>query len=412
MEVTHGIRANLRRHVLLFSVTGFIGAMVGLERTVVPLIARQTFHVASATVALSFIASFGAVKACANLGAGRLADRVGRRRLLVAGWAVGVPVPVLVLAAPSWGWIVAANVALGVSQGLAWTMTVTMMGDLAGSRRRGLAMGANEFAGYVCLALAAWGSSRLAEAHGLRSPFFVGIAIATAGLLASLGARDTMAHTAGGTDRAIGGAQPDDAGLVRSLLGGSPAMVACFGAGLVTKVNDAGTWGLLPLLLAARGVRLRDIGLASATYPLVWGLAQGVTGALSDVVGRRGLIAAGMITQGTGLLIVVARPTFAGAFAAAFVLGLGTALAYPTLLATVGDLAGASWRASALGAYRFWRDAGLAVGALGMGALADASGYRAAILAAAALAIASGLLAARGLPATVGRRHVPATAEA
>ncbi|MGH2767584.1 MAG: MFS transporter [Actinomycetota bacterium] len=395
MEPSHGIRANLGRHALLVINTAFIGTMVGLERTVVPLLAKEEFGVESAAVTLSFIAAFGAVKAAANFAAGRLADRFGRKRLLVLGWLVGLPVPLLVIAAPAWGWVIGANLLLGASQGLTWTMTLTMMGDLAGGRRRGLAMGANEFTGYVAIALAAWLSAAIASSYGLRpAPFLPGVVAALAGLASSLVLRDTFPHTR----IEQGSAAPPRWILFPGRVGPGASLLACYQAGHVTKIIDAGVWGLLPLLLKERGFDLPSIGLVVATYPLVWGVSQAATGALSDRLSRRRLIAWGMRCQAAGLVLLVAFSSFSGALAAAVVLGAGTALAYPTLLALVGDLASARWRASAMGAYRFWRDLGFVVGALGIGAVADAAGRGAAILGVAAASLVSGAVAHRWIP--------------
>ncbi|MDP8969857.1 MAG: MFS transporter [Actinomycetota bacterium] len=317
MSVQHGVRANLVQHALLATNVAFIGAMVGLERMVVPLLASEVFGVTSATLVLSFIAGFGTTKALANLLSGRLADRLGRRRLLVIGWVAGVPVPFLVMLAPTWGWVVAANLLLGAHQGLTWTMTLAMMGDLAGRRRRGLVMGANEFTGYAAIGVATWLTGQIGATHGLRqAPFWLGAAAALAGLAIALATRDTLPH-----------ATTESTASHLDL--GRAHRAACYQAGLVTKINDAGVWGLLPLLLGRRGLEVAAIATVAATYPLIWGIGQLVTGGLSDRVGRRPLIVAGMFAQASGLIWLAWTPTFAGAVVAAAILGGGTALSYP-----------------------------------------------------------------------------------
>lgn len=389
MSIQHGVRANLAQHAVLAANVAFIGAMVGVERTVVPLLAREVFGVTSATLVLSFIAGFGITKALANLLSGRLADRFGRRRLLVIGWVAGLPVPFLVMLAPSWGWVVGANLLLGAQQGLTWTMTLAMMGDLAGRRRRGLVMGANEFTGYAAIGVATWLTGQIGAAYGLRqAPFWLGVAAAITGLAIAMQARDTLPHAT--TEPPA--SQPDH---------GTAHRTACYQAGLVTKVNDAGVWGLLPLLLEGRGLDLAAIATVAATYPLVWGIGQLVTGVLSDRVGRRPLIVAGMFAQACGLTLLAWTNTFAGAVVAAAILGGGAALTYPTLLAAVGDSAVNGRSASALGTYRFWRDLGFVVGALGGGAVADLAGIPTAVALAALISLLSGLLVAWRLRETL-----------
>jgi MFS family permease len=404
-----GLGANWRQFALLVVVNAFVGAMVGLERTVVPLIARADFGLVSKTTVLSFLVSFGIVKALANLFAGQLADRIGRKPLLVGGWLAGLPVPLLIIWAPSWGWIVFANVLLGVNQGLCWSTTVIMKIDLVGPARRGLAMGLNESAGYVAVALSALVTGYLAAAHGLRpAPFYPGIAFAVLGLALSVFAvRETHSH-ARAEARQLGGAGSPHrfAQILLLTTWRDRALFAASQAGMVNNMNDGMVWGLIPVFLAARGVALDRIGVVTATYPLVWGLGQLATGALSDRWGRKWMIASGMWVQAVGIAAFVMGRSFVPWMAAATLLGVGTALVYPTLLAAVSDVAHPDWRASALGVYRLWRDAGYAVGAIAAGLLADAFTVPFAISAIAVLTFASGTVVAGVMRETLptGRR--------
>src|SRR3989440_1009100 len=370
-----GLGANWRQFTLLVVVNAFVGAMVGLERTVVPLIAQADFGLVSKTVVLSFLVSFGIVKALANLFAGQLADRIGRKPLLVAGWLAGLPVPLLIIRAPSWGWIVFANVLLGVNQGLCWSTTVIMKIDLVGPARRGLAMGLNEFAGYVAVSLSALLTGYLASAHGLRpAPFYPGIAFAVLGLVLSvLFVQETHGH-ARAEARQLSSEQSRP-GFARILLLTSwrdRALFAASQAGMVNNLNDGMVWGLIPVFLAARGVTLDRIGVVTATYPVVWGIGQLATGALSDRWGREWMIASGMWVQAVGITAFVGGRAFSTWMAGATLLGIGTALVYPTLLAAVSDVAHPDWRASAGGGYRLWGESGHAIGAMAAGLLADA----------------------------------------
>jgi MFS family permease len=401
-----GLGANRGQFALLVGVNAFVGAMVGLERAVLPLLAQADFGVVSKTVVLSFLISFGAVKALANLFTGRLADRVGRKPLLVAGWLAGLPVPLLIVWAPTWGWIVFANVLLGINQGLCWSTTVIMKIDLVGPTRRGLAMGLNEFAGYVALSLAALLAAYLAAAHGLRpAPFYPGVAFAVAGLLLSVFAvRETHGHAR--TEGRLAGAEASRPSFAQILLLASwkhRALFAASQAGMVNNLNDGVVWGLIPVWLAARGLTLERIGIVTASYPLVWGVAQLATGALSDRWGRRWMIAAGLWVQALGIAALAAGGAFAAWLAGAVILGVGTALVYPTLLAAVSDVAHPDWRASAVGVYRLWRDGGYAVGALGAGLLADAFNLPVTIGAVAGLTFASGIVVAKAMPETLPR---------
>jgi MFS family permease len=405
--VQTGLRANWRQFWLLVLINAFVGSMVGLERTVVPLLAETEFGLASASAALSFIATFGVVKAVTNFFAGRMGDLYGRKRVLVAGWLFGLPVPFLVILAPSWSWIVAANVLLGINQGLAWSMTVIMKIDLVGAKRRGLAMGLNEFAGYLAVAFSALATGYIAQEYGLRpQPFYLGIAFATAGFaLSLLFARETHAHVA--QEAKAHRSHHARAGelTTREIFGRAswhdPALFSANQAGLVNNLNDGLAWGLFPLFFAAAGLDVRQIGVLSFTYPAVWGVLQLATGALSDRWGRKRLIAGGMLVQGVALAAVALTRGFWHWVGAAALLGAGTAMVYPTLLASIGDVAHPRWRGSAVGVYRLWRDSGYAVGPLLAGVLADALGMGWAIGAVAALTILSGLQVAWRMPETI-----------
>lgn len=378
-------------------INGFVGAMVGLERTVLPLLAEDEFGMASRRAALSFIVTFGLVKAVTNSAAGHLADHLGRRQVLVLGWLFALPVPPMVILAPSWSWIIAANVLLGINQGLAWSTTVIMKIDLVGPSRRGLAMGLNEASGYLSVALAALASGYLAEAYGMRpEPFYLGIVVAALGLgLSLLFARETMGHV---QEEARASAAPHDAdrpGARRIFAEATwrhPALSSASQAGLVNNLNDGLAWGLFPIFFADHGLSVGRVGLLAAIYPAVWGVGQLYTGGLSDRIGRKPLIVTGMLTQAAAIGLIGATEGFAVWAAGAALLGAGTAMVYPTLLAAVSDVAHPSWRARSVGVYRLWRDAGFAVGALAAGVLADAVSIRAAIFAVGALTAASGVL--------------------
>lgn len=411
---TLGLRANWRQFWLLVLVNAFVGAMVGLERTVLPLVAERDFGLVSKSAALSFIVTFGAVKAVTNFFAGRAGDRYGRKRVLVAGWLAGVPVPFLVMWAPSWGWVVFANVLLGINQGLAWSTTVIMKIDLVGAERRGLAMGLNEFAGYLAVALSALASGLIAARFGLRpEPFYLGIAFAALGLaLSLLFVRDTMAHVQlearahpSTDDGAPGAVRPSTRELVARVSWRDHALSSASQAGLVNNLNDGLAWGLFPLFFAAASLSVREIGVLAFAYPATWGIAQLGTGALSDRWGRKWLIVSGMLLQGAALSGMVLMRGFDQWLVAGMLLGLGTAMVYPTLLAAVGDVSHPSWRGTAVGIYRLWRDLGYAVGALLAGALADAFGMSTAIAAIGALTAASGVLVAIRMPETLAAKR-------
>ncbi len=409
-----GLRANLAQFSLLVGVNALVGGMVGQERSLLSLLATQVFGLAAVSAALTYIVAFGLTKAATNFLAGTLADRYGRKPVLVAGWLVGLPVPLLIIWAPTWSWIVAANVLLGVNQGLCWSTTVIMKIDLAGPKRRGLAMGLNEAAGYLAVALTAYLTGLIAARAGLRpEPFYLGLAYAGLGLgLSALLVRETRGHAqleaqltdAGRAADANPGPNrtPAAAGrerlstrevVVRTSLR-EPALSACSQAGLVNNLNDGLAWGLLPLLFVRGGLPVGQVGLLAALYPAVWGLGQLITGPLSDRLGRKPLITGGMLVQAVALAGTALAGSFLPWAASAILLGIGTAMVYPTLLAAISDVAHPSWRATAVGVYRLWRDAGFAVGALLAGLVADLAGLEAAVWVVAALTAASGLVVA------------------
>jgi MFS family permease len=392
-----GLRENWRQFSLLVLVNAFVGGMVGLERTVVPLIGSQQFGLVLKTAIFSFIVSFGVVKAFSNLASGALADRVGRKKVLVAGWVVGVPVPFMIMLAPSWGWIVAANVLLGVNQGLAWSMTVLMKIDLVGPRGRGLAVGLNEFAGYLAVGLTAFGTGYLASSYGLRpEPFYLGVGYALLGLTISVFlVRDTGEHVRLEMEQH----PPESAPLsFREVFARTSFkdrnLFACSQAGLVNNLNDGMSWGVFPLFFSAFGLGVERIGVLKAVYPAVWGCLQVATGPLSDRWGRKGLIVWGMWVQAGGILLTVATGSFGWWLLGSVLLGLGTAMVYPSLIAAVSDNSHPSWRARSLSVYRFWRDLGYAVGALCAGIIADTLGLSWAIGSVGVLTFLSGVVVA------------------
>ncbi len=397
--------------MLLVIVNAFVGGMVGLERSVVPLLAKDEFGQASRTVALSFIVSFGIVKAGANLFAGSLSDRIGRRRILIAGWLVGLPAPIVIMLAPTWSWIIVANVLLGVNQGLCWSTTVIMKIDLVGAARRGFAMGLNEAAGYLAVAGAALAAGYIAASHGLRpAPFYLGVVFALAGLILSVFfVRDSQGHArheAALRDPARGTpAGPSFREIFMLTSWRDRRLFAVSQAGLVNNLNDGMAWGLFPLFFAAGGLGLHQIAVLAAIYPAVWGLVQLGTGVLSDRLGRKGLIVSGMWVQAFGLLTILATTGFWPWASGSILLGIGTAMVYPTLLAAIGDVAHPAWRASSIGVYRLWRDGGYAIGALLAGAIADLLGLRWAIGAVALLTFGSGVLVFLVMTETLASRR-------
>lgn len=398
-ETRLGLRENLPQFTLLVVVNAFVGAMVGMERTVLSPIAAQEFHLAAKTAALSFIVVFGVTKALTNYLAGRLSDRFGRKHVLVAGWLVATPVPLLLMWAPTWSWILAANALLGISQGLTWSTTVIMKIDLAGAKNRGLAMGLNEFAGYFAVAGSALASGLIASHYGLRpQPFYLGVGYVALGLgLSVFVVRETKHHVsleAKLQGDAVSSAVPTQREIFWRTTLRDKNLSSVTQAGLVNNLNDGMAWGLFPLFFAAAHLDLARIGVLAAIYPATWGAAQLFTGAWSDRVGRKWLIASGMWVQAIGIGVVVLSTAFASFAAGAVLLGVGTAMVYPTLLAAIGDVAHPSWRASSVGVYRLWRDLGYAIGALLAGIAADALGLPGAMWIVAALTFASGLVVA------------------
>ena len=391
-----GLRENLAQFSLLVLVNAFVGAMVGLERTILPAIAEEEFGMVARTAILSFIVVFGVTKAVTNYLAGRLSDRFGRKHVLVAGWLVAIPVPFLLMWAPDWNWVLAANALLGVSQGLTWSTTVIMKIDLAGPQRRGLAMGLNEFAGYFAVALSALATGYVAARYGLRpEPFYLGVAFVAIGLLLSAWlVRETRHHVATESRLHADVAPLSASEVFRRTSWRDRDLSSVSQAGLVNNLNDGMAWGLFPLFFAAAGMDLARIGTLAAIYPATWGLGQLFTGAWSDRVGRKGLITAGMWMQAAGIAVIALAAGYAGFATGAALLGLGTAMVYPTLLAAIGDVAHPGWRASAVGVYRLWRDLGYAFGAVIAGITADVFGLHAALWLVAALTFASGLVVA------------------
>lgn len=392
-----GLKENWPQFALLLLINAFVGGMVGIERTVVPLIGAEEFKIGSTTLVVSFIVSFGVVKACANLISGQLADAWGRKRVLILGWLVGLPVPFMIMWAPSWKWVIAANALLGINQGFAWSMTVIMKIDLVGPRSRGLAVGLNEFAGYLAVGVTAYLTGYIASEHGLRpAPIYLGVAYAILGAaLSILLVRDTRDHVRLETAGHIRQAAPISFREIFLLTSfGNRNLFAASQAGLVNNLNDGMSWGIFPLFFVSFGLSVERIGILKAVYPAVWGILQIATGPLSDRWGRKGLIAGGMWIQAAGLFLTAVTSHFEWWLVASLLLGLGTAMVYPSLIAAVSDASHPSWRARSLSVYRFWRDLGYAIGALSAGIIADQFGLAAAINAIAVLTFISGVVVA------------------
>lgn len=409
-----GLLLNTGQFWLLVLVNAFVGSMVGMERDVLPLVGQRVFGLSSALAVLSFIVTFGFTKAFANLFAGRNADRTGRKPLLVGGWVAAIPIPFLLMFAPNWGWIVVANVLLGVNQGLCWSMTVVMKIDLVGPKQRGFAMGLNEFAGYLAVGVAAYLSGAIAQGYGLRPwPFSIGIVAVAAGLVLSMVfVRETHGHArfeAAARVRAMpatASRPPPFSTLFAQMSWRDRTLSSISQAGLVNNLNDGLVWGLLPLYFALSGLSVERIAILAAAYPITWGVLQLVTGALSDRIGRKWLIAAGMWLQAFAIVLFLVSTHFWVWFTAAILLGAGTAMVYPTLLAAIGDVVDPLVRASSVGVYRLWRDSGYAFGALISGIVAHALGQGAAIATVAALTFLSGAVVAMRMRET----HAPAVA--
>ncbi len=396
-----GVKENLAQFSLLVGVNALVGGMIGQERTVLPLLAKNEFGLTAFTASLTFIVAFGAVKAITNFFAGTLSDRHGRKPVLIAGWLIGLPIPLLIIWAPTWGWIVFANVLLGINQGLTWSTTVIMKIDLAGPKQRGFAMGLNEAAGYGAVAVTALATGYIAQQAGLRpEPFFLGIAYVGLGLgISFFFVRETRAHAhyeaskrATTNDTHKQSLSTKEIFILTSFR--DKALSSCSQAGLVNNLNDGLAWGLFPIFFLAAGLSISRIGILAALYPAVWGLGQLYTGALSDRIGRKPLIVGGMIVQALAIAWIGATSSFTTWAVGAVLLGAGTAMVYPTLLAAIGDVANPTWRARAVGVYRLWRDSGFAVGALLAGILADLVSITAAIYAVAALTGLSGIVVA------------------
>lgn len=395
--VTLGLRANWRQFALLVTINAFVGGMVGIERTVVPLIGSEEFGIASTTLILSFIVSFGVVKAFANLVSGQLADAWGRKRVLILGWLFGLPVPFIIIWAPTWEWIIAANALLGINQGLAWSMTVIMKVDLVGPKSRGLAVGLNEFSGYLAVGITAFLTGYIASKYGLRpAPIYLGVAYAFIGaILSILLVRDTRDHVRLEVSRTAPEASEASFFKVFALTSFRDRnLFAASQAGLVNNLNDGMSWGIFPLFFTTFGLGVERIGILKAVYPATWGILQIATGPLSDRFGRKGLIVAGMWVQAAGLFVTAFTRTFDWWLVGSLLLGVGTAMVYPSLIAAVSDASHPTWRARSLSVYRFWRDLGYAIGALLAGIIADIFGFSWAIGSAAALTFLSGVVAA------------------
>jgi MFS family permease len=401
-----GLKENWRQFALLILINAFVGGMVGIERTVIPLIGSKEFGITSTTLVVSFIVSFGVVKALANLISGQLADTWGRKRVLVLGWLFGLPVPFMIIWAPSWGWIVAANALLGINQGLAWSMTVIMKVDLVGPKSRGLAVGLNEFAGYLAVGVTAFLTGYLASQYGLRpAPIYLGIGYAILGALLSIMlVRDTRDHV---RLEAAAHSQQSNSMSFREIFVLTSFrdrnLFAASQAGLVNNLNDGMSWGIFPLFFASFGLGVERIGILKAVYPATWGILQIATGPLSDRWGRKGLIVVGMWIQSAGLFVTAATRQFEWWLVGSLLLGLGTAMVYPSLIAAVSDASHPSWRARSLSVYRFWRDLGYAIGALSAGIIADLFGMAWAIGIIGALTFLSGIIVAAVMTSTGGR---------
>ncbi|SDM57488.1 Predicted arabinose efflux permease, MFS family [Lentzea albidocapillata subsp. violacea] len=412
MSLQLGLRANLAQFSLLVAVNALVGGVLGQERAVLPLLAKDEFGLTGYTFLLTYVVAFGLTKAATNYFAGTWSDRFGRRPVLLAGWLAAIPVPLMLIWAPSWGWVVAANVLLGVNQGLTWSTTVIMKIDLAGPSRRGVAMGLNEAAGYIAVAVTALATGYLAARYGLRpAPFLLGLSYVVLGIgLTVFAVRETREHARlEATQHPVAAeGMPSDREIFTRTSLREPALSAASQAGMVNNLNDGLAWGLFPILFATAGLSVAKIGILAAVYPAVWGLGQLVTGPLSDRWGRKHLITAGMLIQAAALALVAVADTFTVWLAAAVLLGAGTAMVYPTLLATIGDVAHPAWRARAVGVYRLWRDGGFAVGALLGGIVADLWGLRAAVWVVAALTALSGIVVAVRMYETHSNRKVSA----
>lgn len=396
-----GLRENAPpQFALLVAVNALVGGMVGQQQTTLPLLAEQVFGLAGYSFVFAYVAVFGIAKAASNYVAGIFSDRYGRKPVLLAGWLFGLPVPLLIMWAPSWEWIILANLFLGINQGLAWSTTVTMKIDLVGPKQRGLAMGLNEAAGYLAVSVTSMAAGWIAAEHGLRpAPFLLGLAYAVIALVVvSLFVRETRgfveleaAAPEPSQSRATG---LSNAQIFTLVSWRDRALSSASLAGMANNLNFGLSWGVFPLLFAGAGLRLGQVGLLVALYPLVWGFGQLATGWLSDHLGRKPLVTAGMFLQAAALAVIAASHAMPGWAAGTMLLGLGSALVYPALLAVIGDVAAPEWRGRAVGIYRVWRDLGYTAGALLGGLVADAVGLSSAVWAAAGLSTAVGMVVA------------------
>lgn len=386
-----GLRENWKQFTLLLIINAFVGGMLGMERSILPRIAEIEFHIAAKTAIFSFIIVFGIVKAMTNYFTGFLVNKIGRKNLLVIGWLVGIPVPFILMYAPDWNWIVAANILLGINQGLTWSTTVMMKMDLVAERQRGLAMGLNEFAGYIAVAAVAFLTGWIAGKFGLRPyPFYLGVGISILGFLCSLMfIRDTRHHV---MHEATTSSIPHLQNVVWETTWKNRNLGSVTQAGFVNNLNDAMVWGLVPILVAARGFSIVQIGIITAIYPAVWGIGQLVTGAIADRFSKKAMLVFGMLIQGVALLALVLAATFNHFIFISILLGIGTAIVYPTFLATIAEHTHPDDRARGLGIFRFWRDLGYAAGAVLTGIFVDRFGSHAAILFIGSLTILSSFI--------------------
>lgn len=390
-ELKLGLKENINQFLLLILVNAFVGGMVGLERSILPQIAEQEFHLAVNTAILSFIVVFGIVKAVTNYFTGSLANKFGRKNLLVFGWIIGIPIPFILMLADNWNWIIAANVLLGINQGLTWSSTVVMKIDLVGEKNRGLAMGLNEFAGYLSVAIIAFLTGWIAGEYGLRPyPFYIGILLTFLGLVVSVFfIKDTRHHvgmeSSSSTIPRLKNVFWDTTLFDRNL--GSVTQ-----AGLINNLNDGMAWGLFPILLAQKNYNIEEIGVITATYPAVWGIGQLITGKMSDHFRKKRMLFWGMLLQGIALLFFVFANSFYDYLILSCILGWGTAMVYPTFLATIAENTHPIDRAKSLGVFRLWRDLGYAIGAILTGIIADLVGINASIIVIGILTVFSAII--------------------
>ena len=401
-NVRLGLKENWKQFIILVIINGFVGGMVGLERTILPQIAEKEFAIAAKTAILSFIIVFGIVKAITNYYTGTLANKFGRKNLLVAGWIIGLPIPFILMFAPDWSWIIAANVLLGINQGLTWSSTVVMKIDLVGEKQRGFAMGLNEFAGYIAVALIAFLTGWMAGEYGIRPyPFLVGIVLAVFGLLGSIFfVKDTRPHVA---KEATTNKVPNLKNIFWDTTWKNKNLGSVTQAGLINNLNDGMAWGIFPILLATKGFSIAQIGIITAIYPAVWGVGQLLTGKMADKFCKKDMLSLGMLLQAIALLFLVWANTMLHFVILSSILGWGTAMVYPTFLATVAENTNPQDRAKSIGVFRLWRDLGYAIGAILTGIIADVFSINVAILFIALLTfISAATIAARMSCSTTG----------